>query len=707
MAVEYLAEVGFKIDWQEVRNLPGADPVFIDNDEPNRGLNAKSSRYSGEEDYDLYIVFDAVVNDGVSGTNTAYRAISPALKANDYNEPSVSPRDFTATVVLKDMSGNVITGFIDTSTTVLMEVTWALVSGSIGDYAGAWAIHRFEPFGNTTYNIYELSSIRTNPTGIPLVAQSGETGVKVVYVGNNIITTCLIDGTLLVPGARYKLSCRLGLPDSFYNPPVIAIENITPDTDTGITEWDIAAASGAGSFGAADTFELLVYRSDTEELLETLTGNYGDDISAFTSDIGDSIKDYSSGTMDESTTIAFNKLAWATSKGFLNPEAVPLRFELTITEALSGQTSNTATGAFAIELQDAEYSGDLRYIATDNRKIYTGQAIAVADRAVALDITLKYSEELFAAPNAGLKGFAILGDSDFGTPLSELAIAEGQAGSPYQFLSTMNTVDGSAWTDTLLKSNIAGVSKLPNNVLIDDERTYNSEPVYWLGFEDSAAVAGNFLFMVYYDGAAWQAIDFTSLVSGFIAGAARVTASVSFTGDIYGLVDANNPANEHRVWRITQTTGVKTTFADFSNPANWTSRLMCGAGTSGTTDGAGAAAEFGEMFNMVVITDDGVRPLTMWVSDGGNHSIRLLTYNGGTDEYDVTTVIGLSGTSGSTNGTGTAARLNDPRGLCKAGLNAYIGEFGNKKIRKVVISSLAVTDFSGTGDNAYRVATLY
>lgn len=711
--VKYLAEWAFKLDWQRYRNLPGADPVFIDNAEPNRGLNARSSNYAGNNDYDVHLAVDAVVENGPDESLTTYRALSPAFEINDYAENSVDPPDFDCVITIKDLDGNDITNFLDVSGTVQMVATWTLVNGgNIADYADAWAIHRIEQLRNATYGIFELSSLRTNlSTGNPLQPETGETGTKIVTVGSTLVTTCLIDGSSLTAGGEYKLSARLGMPGTFYDPPTLEITGDTPDPDTGEIEFDIAATPGYGSFIASDTWQVLVYRSDTEALIETLSGNYGDDAGAFATDIAipaNSVVNFLSGAMDESTTITFNKYGWAVQNSLTNEGAVPLRFEYTITQSESGLSASD-NAQFDVELLEAEYSGDLRYLATDNRKIYTGNADSGAARVVGLDITLKYSQELFAAPNAAIKGIAVNGDSAFGTPWSKLLFTEGQAGSPFQFLSESDTADGEAWSDSLLKSNFAGADKLPNLVLIDDLRTANGQPVLWAGTEDSSAVAGNFLFMLYYDGAAWQAIDFSAkLLPVQAASAARYTACISKEGDIYGTVDANNPALEHRVFRMQQTSGTKADFADFSVPGNWSNAsLMCGAATAGTTDGNGAAASFGELFNLITITEDSNRPLTMWATDGGNDTIRLLTYNGGSDNYDVTTIIGSAGVPGSTNGTGTAARLNDPRGMCRDALNVYIGDYGNRKIRKVVISSLAVTDFSGTGDNAYRLATLY
>ena len=64
----------------------------------------------------------------------------------------------------------------------------------------------------------------------------------------------------------------------------------------------------------------------------------------------------------------------------------------------------------------------------------------------------------------------------------------------------------------------------------------------------------------------------------------------------------------------------------------------------------------------------------------------------------VTTLAG-TGSSGSANGTGTSASFNVPYGITTDGTNLYVGDSSNHLIRKIVISTGAVTTLAGTGDN--------
>ena len=64
----------------------------------------------------------------------------------------------------------------------------------------------------------------------------------------------------------------------------------------------------------------------------------------------------------------------------------------------------------------------------------------------------------------------------------------------------------------------------------------------------------------------------------------------------------------------------------------------------------------------------------------------------------VTTVAG-TGSSGSSNGTGTSASFNNPGGITTDGTNLYVADYNNHLIRKIVISTGAVTTLAGTGSS--------
>lgn len=113
---------------------------------------------------------------------------------------------------------------------------------------------------------------------------------------------------------------------------------------------------------------------------------------------------------------------------------------------------------------------------------------------------------------------------------------------------------------------------------------------------------------------------------------------------------------------------------------------LAGSGANGSADGIGISATFG---NPVGITTDGTN---LFVADAGNHKIRKIQIS----NADVTTLAG-TGTSGSTDATGTLASFSTPTGLTYQGGNLYITEGGNNKIRKLVLANNVVSTFAGSG----------
>ena len=89
------------------------------------------------------------------------------------------------------------------------------------------------------------------------------------------------------------------------------------------------------------------------------------------------------------------------------------------------------------------------------------------------------------------------------------------------------------------------------------------------------------------------------------------------------------------------------------------------------------------------ITTDGTN---LYVADSGNHTIRKIVISTGI----VTTLTGSAGNSGSTDGTGSAAQFAGPMGITTDGTNLYVADTGNNTIRKIVISTGAVTTLAGT-----------
>ncbi len=139
------------------------------------------------------------------------------------------------------------------------------------------------------------------------------------------------------------------------------------------------------------------------------------------------------------------------------------------------------------------------------------------------------------------------------------------------------------------------------------------------------------------------------------------------SGNLYVAESAN-----HRIRKITAT-GVVTTFA--------------GSGVAGFADNTGILAQFASPSGVACDALGNV-----YIGDEGNHCIRKITPGG-----VVTTLAGLGATSGFADGTGTAARFNNPARLSiDAAGNLFVPDASNHRIRRVTPGGV-VTTIAGSG----------
>jgi sugar lactone lactonase YvrE len=142
--------------------------------------------------------------------------------------------------------------------------------------------------------------------------------------------------------------------------------------------------------------------------------------------------------------------------------------------------------------------------------------------------------------------------------------------------------------------------------------------------------------------------------------------AVDASGNIF-VADTNN----HTIRKIT--------------PAGMVTTLAGTAGVSGSADGTGAAARF--FLPCAVAMDPGGN---VYVADTGNHTIRKVTSGG-----VVTTLGGWAGDYGSVDGTGGAARFDQPYGVAIDGSgNLYVADAVNNLIRRGVPAQAPLTIFA-------------
>jgi hypothetical protein len=116
---------------------------------------------------------------------------------------------------------------------------------------------------------------------------------------------------------------------------------------------------------------------------------------------------------------------------------------------------------------------------------------------------------------------------------------------------------------------------------------------------------------------------------------------------------------------------------------------LAGTGFNGSSDNSTGTSA--SFYKPYGITTDGTN---LYVADHNNHLIRKIVISTGA----VTTLAG-TGSSGSANGTGTSASFYKPAGITTDGTNIYVAEIERDLIRKIVISTGVVTTLAGTGSS--------
>ncbi len=128
-------------------------------------------------------------------------------------------------------------------------------------------------------------------------------------------------------------------------------------------------------------------------------------------------------------------------------------------------------------------------------------------------------------------------------------------------------------------------------------------------------------------------------------------------------------------------------------PGGQVTTLAGAAGSSGSTDGAGATARFNRPTGLAIDRDGAI-----YVADTGNHAIRKIV------GANVTTLAGFATLDGLKDGTGSGAWFNAPEGLAIDSANhLWVADTGNRTIRKVTPSGAVSTP--AYGGNAPTITT--
>jgi DNA-binding beta-propeller fold protein YncE len=122
--------------------------------------------------------------------------------------------------------------------------------------------------------------------------------------------------------------------------------------------------------------------------------------------------------------------------------------------------------------------------------------------------------------------------------------------------------------------------------------------------------------------------------------------------------------------------------------ANGDIRTLAGSGKEGNADGIGAAASFRQPIAAAVDTSGNV-----YVADRDNHVIRLI------DPASKVVVLAGTGTKGFTNGPWSSAQFNEPYGVALSpdDKTLYVADYLNHAIRAVDLATRQVTTLAGNG----------
>jgi streptogramin lyase len=128
---------------------------------------------------------------------------------------------------------------------------------------------------------------------------------------------------------------------------------------------------------------------------------------------------------------------------------------------------------------------------------------------------------------------------------------------------------------------------------------------------------------------------------------------------------------------------------------------LAGSGAQGSADAAGTAASFSSPWAVAVVASGNV-----YVADKANNKIRMITPAG------VVTTLAGSGIKGARDGTGTAASFNNPTGVAvDASGDVYVADYGNNEIRLItstgVVTTLAGSGSSGSTDGTGTAASFF
>lgn len=197
----------FVIPWREWIFNPNVPTTFYDNGEPNNKLNYKTSNYSDNGDWDIYIRLLVTVR--YNGVDTDYGIYSTECHVRDFD---VDPDTYnwTAETKLYDQNDNEIDYILEDHDT-RVETTFSMATAGGITYSRLVGEFSIEEYQSTGQNCRLNSNVDWWYNQNILKPLDGESYVKITQdvPGNTIKIECLIDHELIDSAKSYTIMSHL------------------------------------------------------------------------------------------------------------------------------------------------------------------------------------------------------------------------------------------------------------------------------------------------------------------------------------------------------------------------------------------------------------------------------------------------------------------------------------------------------------------
>lgn len=377
-----------------------------------------------------------------------------------------------------------------------------------------------------------------------------------------------------------------------------------------------------------------------------------------------------------------------------------------------GIYSNVTTAQLAINGISPAMNGEVFRVRVHNSQgvtdsnavtLYVGQPPVITHAASYTFVVGQYSEFPLTATGVPAPTFNVFGGLPTGIsydPVGKKLVgsADPSAVNPGQYTLSITATNAAGTSNvqtfTLYVSTVgasAAISQQPGNATaqmgatVTFTATATGSPVPNVRWQRQAN--GTFGFADLFNDGTYSGTDTGSVSGSSITSTLTITnVAPGMTGDQFRLVATNSVSG------VSQS-ATSSSATLLVNAGTSISTFVGQSGFAGTNDGTGTGARFNTPAS---ITSDVFG--NFYVADQANHVIRKITAAG-----VVTTVAGLAGVSGNTDGVGNAARFSSPAAVVSDSIgNLYVADTYNHTIRLITTTG-TVTTVAGLAGNAGSV----